>query len=382
MEKLQGSIESLNAMQMTEDMKGLDVQSKILLWHAEVLAIILRDTVAEYKGYSWQEVESFIEVESITGATEVSPGRTNTKIRRDSTEFSHLNEKTSIFDLAFRAKNPLISTEDIQINLHIDIESQKTYTPGYPIEKRGMYYLARRLSSQLSLVMQGTNYNQLTKCYSIWICRDDIPEEDRYSISVYEMVNTKNTASNAVARENYDLMTLVVIKLGNEVYNGDKEDEGYDLLRFLNAIMYPHKEDFMDTVSEYIDYSEAEGLWKEVRDMVNWKELIYEGVTDEVTRKVTKELTEKVTKEVTEEVTEAVTKEVTEAVTKEVTEAVTKEVTKEVTETVREEGIRVIILDNLEEQIPRERILLKLQKHFNLTEERAEQYYRRFAVKE
>jgi len=362
MEKLQGSMESLSAMQVTAEMKGLDIQSKMLLWHAEVLAVILRDTVAEYKGYSWQEVEDFIEVESITGATEVSPGRTNTKIRRDSTEFCHLNEKTSIFDLAFRAKNPLISTEDIQINLHIDIESQKTYTPGYPVEKRGMYYLARRLSSQLSLVMQGTNYNQLTKCYSIWICRDDIPEEDRYSISVYEMVNTKNTAPNAVARENYDLMTLVVIKLGNEVYNGDKEDEGYDLLRFLNAIMYPHKEDFMDTVSEYIDYSEAEGLWKEVRDMVNWKELIYEGVTDEVTRKVTKELTEKVTKEVTER-------------TK-------KEITERVTEAVREEGIRAMILENLEEQVPRERILLKLQKHFNLTEEKSMQYYEKFAYKE
>ena len=68
------------------------------------------------------------------------------------------------------------------------------------------------------------------------------------------MVNTKNTASNTVSKENYDLMTLVVIKLGNAVYNGDEEDEGYELLRFLNTIMYLHKDDFMDTVSEYIDF--------------------------------------------------------------------------------------------------------------------------------
>lgn len=65
-----------------------------------------------------------------------------------------------------------------------------------------MYYLARRLSSQLSLVMKGTDYNQLSKCYSIWICRDDIPREDQYSISVYETVNTKSTAFRAVVREN------------------------------------------------------------------------------------------------------------------------------------------------------------------------------------
>ena len=52
----------------------------------------------------------------------------------------------------------------------------------------------------------------------------------------------------------YDLLTLAVIKLGDKVYNGKKENEGYELLRFLNTIMYPHKEDFMDTVSEYFDF--------------------------------------------------------------------------------------------------------------------------------
>ena len=167
--KVQGSMEALGAMQVTEDTEGLDIQSKTLLQYAEILAVILRDTVAEYKGYSWKEVAEFIEVDSITSTTEVSPGRTNTKIRSDTQEYIHLNEKTALFDLAFRARNPQISTEDIQINLHIDVEPQKTYKTGYPIEKRGMYYLARRLSSQLSLAMKGTDYNQLAKGYSIWI---------------------------------------------------------------------------------------------------------------------------------------------------------------------------------------------------------------------
>ncbi len=50
------------------------------------------------------------------------------------------------------------------------------------------------------------------------------------------MTNTKNTASGSTARKNYDLITLVVIKSGDEVYNGDKEDEGYDLFRFLKQL--------------------------------------------------------------------------------------------------------------------------------------------------
>ncbi len=261
----------------------------------------------------------------------------------------------------FKPKTPLLSTEDIQINLHIDVEPQKTYTPGYPIEKRGIYYLARRLSSQLSLVLQGTNYNLLTKCYSIFICRDDIPEEERYSIQFYEITNTKNTAPTIVPREYYDLMTLVVIKLGDEVYNGNEEDEGYELFRFLNAIMYPHKKDFMSTVSEYIDYSDNEELWKEVTDLSTIEQIRYEGMVEKLTKELTEEITDKITEEITEEVTERVTE--------------------EVTGRVREEGIQAVILDNLEEQIPRERIVMKLQKRFHLTEEKSEQYYEKFAVK-
>ena len=205
-----------------------------------------------------------------------------------------------------------------------------------------MYYLARRLSSQLSLALNVTDYNRLSKCYSIWICRDDIPKEDQYSISVYEMVNTKNTAPNTVSKENYDLMTLVVIKLGNTVYNGDEEDEEYELLRFLNTIMYPHKDDFMDTVSEYIDFSDNEALHKEVIHVSTIEQIKYEGMREEGREEGRTEGRE------------------------------------EGREEGRTEGIQALILDNLEEKIAKERILVKLQKYFDLTEEKAKQYYERF----
>lgn len=276
MEKVDGSMEVLSALQLTADMEGLDAQSKLILQNKEVLAVILKEAVAEYRDYSKEEIMEFIEADSITDLKEVSPGRTNTMVNGDSPEFAMLNEKVTFFDLLFRAKNPGLSMEDVQIYLHIDVEPQKTYRPGYPIEKRGLYYLARSLSSQLSLVTENTDYSGLEKCVSIWICREDIPRDMRYSISTYEIVNTKNTCVRCVEKENYDLMTLIVIKLGNEVYNGEKEDEGYALLRFLNALMYPHKEDFIDTVTEYIDFSNNEELWKESDNMVGLGQSILE----------------------------------------------------------------------------------------------------------
>lgn len=72
------------------------------------------------------------------------------------------------------------------------------------------------------------------------------------------------------------MLKLVVIRLGEKVYNGEKGSEGYDLLRFLSAIMYPHKEDFMDTISEYIDFSGNEELWAEGKRMDGLGQSVFE----------------------------------------------------------------------------------------------------------
>lgn len=267
MDKISGSMEVLSSLQITADTAGLDQASKEIYKNKEVLAVILKGVVKEFEPYSYEEIMDFIEADSITGEEEVSPGRTNTKIQGGDKEFTALNEKVSIFDTKLKAVNPKLSDEKILVNLHIDIEPQKTYRPGYPIEKRGMYYLARELGAQLSLVTDNTDYNSLEKCYSIWICRDDIPKKERFSISFMEMCNTTNYGNCQPDRKNYDLLTLIIIRLGDEVYNKAKEEPGYDVLKFLHAVMYPHKKDFLDTVKEYIDFSQNETLWKEMDRM-------------------------------------------------------------------------------------------------------------------
>ncbi len=269
MNKIQGSIEVLNSLQITEKTAGYDKANKDLMKNKEILAIILKGVVSEYEHYSYEEIMNFIESDSITDEEEVTANRrpTTKRITGDDKEYSSLNEKTSNFDTKFRAINPVLSSEDLIINLHIDIEPQKNYRPGYPIEKRGIYYLARELSSQLSVVTDDTNYEHLEKCYSIWICRDNIPQNEKFSISFYEMTNNKNYGSCNTSPKNYDLLNLVIIRLGSSVYNGDKNDSGYDILRFLNTIMYPHKQDFLKTIKEYIDFSKNQTLWKEVTHM-------------------------------------------------------------------------------------------------------------------
>lgn len=267
MEKIAGSIEVLSSLQITADTAGLDQASKDIYKNKEVLAVILKGVVREFESYSYEEIMDFIEADSITGDEEVSPGRTNTRIQGSDKEFAVLNEKVSLFDTRLKAVNPELSDEKILVNLHIDLEAQKTYRPGYPIEKRGMYYLTRELGSQLTLVTESTDYNSLEKCYSIWVCRDDIPQNEKFSISFIEMCNTKNYGNCQPEKKNYDLLTLIIIRLGDEVFNGAEGNPGYDVLKFLHAVMYPHKEDFLDTVKKYIDFSNNQQLWQEVDRM-------------------------------------------------------------------------------------------------------------------
>lgn len=156
-------------------------------------------------------------------------------------------------------------------------------------------------------------------------------------------------------------MTLVVIKLGSKVYNGKKEDEGYDLLRFLNAIMYPHRGSFMGTISDYIDFSENEELWKEAERMDGLGECFYN--------------------EIREELLEEVKAEVREAVKDEVWEEVKGEVREEVKGEVREDTIQAVVQDYIDDQLPANHILAKLQKVFGLTEEMSQQYYQKYVSK-
>ena len=264
-ETIQGSLGAASAFQITEEMDALDKQSKKILQYKEVLAIILKETVEEYQGYSEAEIVEFIEADSITEETEVSGGRTNTKIVGATTEFAELGERTSNFDIAFRAKNPRLSGGDVVVNLYIDIEPQKNYRLGYPIEKRGIYYLSRRLCSQLDVVTEKTDYNQLEKCYTIFICRDRIPKDEQMSISFYRMINDKNVGNCHPREEDYDLMTLVIIRLGDKDYYSKEKS----VLDFLTTIFYPRAGRFREKISKYISFEKVLGE-KEEKNMIDF----------------------------------------------------------------------------------------------------------------
>jgi len=59
----------------------------------------------------------------------------------------------------------------------------------------------------------------LEQCYSIKVCRDDIPQDEKFSISFIELYNTENYGNCHPAKKDYDLLPLAIIRLHDEVYS-------------------------------------------------------------------------------------------------------------------------------------------------------------------
>ena len=68
----------------------------------------------------------------------------------------------------------------------------------------------------------------------------------------------------------------MIIRLGDEAFRGIGDKAKNDMMEFLHAIMYPHKEDFLETIKKHISFSDNEELWKEVEHMSGLGESILE----------------------------------------------------------------------------------------------------------
>ena len=110
----------------------------------------------------------------------------------------------------------------------INVESQNKFNPGYPVVKRGIYYCSRLISGQRGTVFTDENYKEIRKVYSIWVCAKP-PKYRRNTITEYSMQERNLVGEVTEGRENFDLLTVLVVCLGGST---DKNYEG--LLKMCN----------------------------------------------------------------------------------------------------------------------------------------------------
>lgn len=214
-----------------------DAACKRLLSEKYILAWIMKSCLTEYQDCTVKEIaEKYVEGQPSVESIPVAPDKTNPVIRGLRTEDSSQTEGTVTFDVRFYAYAP--GTKEL-IRLIINVESQLKYNAGYPLLKRAIFYGSRMISSQYGTEFTNAEYSGICKVYSIWICPSP-PEHHQNTITRYRMAEENIVGHVKEAVENYDLMTVIVLGLGDPE---GAEGENTDILRLLSVLLSSETED-------------------------------------------------------------------------------------------------------------------------------------------
>ncbi len=232
---MQGKTEVAGAMDITEKQEKYDSCVKKLLSQKVILAWILKSCVSEFSPYSiGQIMEQCIEAEPQVSVAAVHQDELSPEIIGNNTENSSVEEGTVVFDILFHA---VVPGTDEPVQLIINIEGQRNKVD-YPLVKRAIYYASRLVSSQKNTVFVKSHYEKIRKVYSIWIILNAEGDEAN-SVTGYSFAEKNIFGKHREPVGNYDLISIILVGLGNE----DAEDFGENsILRLLDTLFSTKKE--------------------------------------------------------------------------------------------------------------------------------------------
>ena len=257
-------------IEVSSEEATLDEHVKNVLAIRPFLARIIKGTVSEAADFSLEEIVDMIEGDPQIGTAAVDAGLSNNpRITGMTTEDTVPFEGTITYDVLTYIVIPLNGE---RIRIIINVEGQNNTTPGYDLVTRGIYYVARRISAQKGTEFSGSDYDNIKKVYSIWICFNS-GKAERNTITEYHMTKD-NIYGMMPDTERYDLMSVVFVRLGGSL----KEYQEDTLQRFLMQLFsaeLTYKEKQRILSEEYgIAMSEDEG--EEVSVMCNYSQGIKE----------------------------------------------------------------------------------------------------------
>ena len=208
---------SKNIVISEEEGARCDELPKQILANKEMLAWLMKECLDEYKDCTIREIaDSYIENEPEIATVLVNPDQTNRPksseselISGMSTEDKLTSEGAITYDIRFFASAPGVEGT---IKLIINVEAQNDYYPGYHLTRRGIYYCARMLSAQLGREFVNSEYDNLKKVYSIWICTQP-PKKRQNTITQYEMAERLKYGHSTEERQHYDLLSVIIVNL-------------------------------------------------------------------------------------------------------------------------------------------------------------------------
>ncbi|MCI8284034.1 MAG: hypothetical protein HFE90_02010 [Firmicutes bacterium] len=269
-----------------------DEKAKRLLSHKYILAYILINTVDEFRELKVSEAAQHIEGEPYISIIPVEPGVTNSVSNRRgqrvvgfNSENIEINEGLIKFDIVF-----YVRMRDGISQMIINVEAQKDVPMEYNVVNRAVFYVSRLISSQKERDFTNTNYDDIKRVFSIWICMN----MNDNSMNYVHLVNDKLIGAYDWVRK-LDLLNIVLIGLSNKL---PEYEDKYELHRLLGALFSIDLsvEEKLSIINEEFDIPGKDGIRKEVEQMCNLSQGIKErGITEGILQGIEKGIVQGIT---------------------------------------------------------------------------------------
>ena len=220
-----------NAVSAADEDAQYDQKAKRLLGNKIILAHILVKTIDEFKGMNPKDVVSHIEGEPFISVVPVEPGLTNAakgengqRVVGMNTENAEINEGLIRFDIIF-----YVRMKDGISQVIVNVEAQKDEPTNYHILNRAVFYVSRLVSSQKERDFVKTNYNDIKRVFSIWVCMN----MDENCLDYVHLTDDRLLGSYPW-KGGIDLLNIVLIGIANEL---PEHDDKYELHRLLSTLL-------------------------------------------------------------------------------------------------------------------------------------------------
>ncbi len=244
-----------------------DTNVKYLLADKQILSRILKYTVDEFRDMDIEDIIGCIGDDIEIGTRPVDAGLSNLgRVKGTLTEDNVPGEGMIFYDIRFTAycrKN--------EMKILINIEAQRSSDSaklGYHLENRIIFYLARMISAQKQTEFFHSDFDNLKKVRSIWICMDHDETEDSIEEISLERKTVFGSKKNSYPA---DLMKGIIVN----IRNGKKQKSKNVLIAMLEELVSgkdaAEKKRILADEYGMIMTAELEGR---IQIMCNWSQTI------------------------------------------------------------------------------------------------------------
>ena len=174
------------------------------------------------------------------------------------------------FDIIF-----YVRMKDGLTQIIINVEAQKEEPRKYKIVNRAIFYICRIVSSQKGRDFVNSEYDDMKRVYSIWICMN----MKEHSLSHIHLEEQQIIGSHKW-KGDLDLLNIIIIGIAK---NLPEKEEKYELHRLLSALLSSdlEVEDKLDIMEKEYDIPLENDIRKDVKEMCNLSQGIREEAFEE-----------------------------------------------------------------------------------------------------